>query len=183
MTKEEFKFIWETMIVANGPWYLAASDENTSKLYRDKLSRYDKDVLSKAVDKLLVDETGRLPPVGKFIEYCRWVKGERPCPNLKLCPCCKGDGWIYLKGKNAVAPCGCNNETPEKYRIPVPKRCEVGECDPGGKVFIDGTKRVELDKCPKGEAHYKKYVTKNMEKQAEPLQKDLPGVGEEEMPF
>jgi hypothetical protein len=178
MTNEQFKYIWITKIVANGPWGISASDEHTAKLYRDKLSKYDKNVLSDAVDRMLVDETGKLPSVGKFIEYCRWVKGERGNPNPKLCPCCQNTGWIYLKEKNTTIRCDCVN-CPDMLKISThynqDKKCEAGECRPGGKVFVD-EKPVKLPGCPKGEPHYKKYLL-------EPLQKESSLSGDEEPPF
>lgn len=169
MTKEQFKFIWHTKVRANGPWKHAASDPETARMYRDKLTKYDKDVLSRAVDQLLIDESGTpnnprnfLPPVGTFIEYCQWVKNEGPGPKPKnLCPCCQNTGWIHLKEKDMVVPCDCNNSPgmpsiSRQYGDGENKKCESGECSPSGVVFING-KPFTLPECPKGKEHYEKY--------------------------
>lgn len=172
MTKEQFKYIWNTKIKANGPWRLGALKENTARLYRDKLSKYDKDVLSKAVDKLLVDETGYLPTVGKFIEYCRWVLGEIPNPKPRnLCPCCRNTKWIYLKERDASVPCDCNkasNIPTISQREEENKKCEIGDCSPGGVTF-EHTKKLKLGECPKGPKHYEKYLKKSMEREELPF--------------
>lgn len=164
MTSEQFKYIWKTKVTANAPWYPSASNQDTAKLYRSKLSKYSKEILSRAVDKLLVDETDRLPSVGKFLEYCRWMLGEVDSPRKRvLCPCCRNTGWIFLKDMNTSTPCDCQ-DAPEERKISVrygmDKKCETGECWPGGATFIH-SKKFNLDGCPKGAEHYQKFNDNN----------------------
>jgi len=150
----EFLDIWSTKVSANGPWNYTASIPETSVLYRDKLSKFSKEVFSEAVDRLLTDEPDRLPGVGIFARYCQWVQEDMGVvKRVNECPCCRGTCWIYLKDKNAVTPCDCNGGFPPEKRISSifhdDKKCETGECSPDGEAF-NNQKRYKLAMCPKG---------------------------------
>jgi hypothetical protein len=176
MNKEQFKYIWKTKICANGPWRFCANKSEAEKLYFQKLKKFEREILEEAVSRLLdssSDSGNGLPTVGKFIEYCIWVTKDNVLPKQPTtpCPCCCGDGWIYVSDIDKSVQCDCN-KTKQFKKISEAfhpnKKCEIFECNVGGFTFID-SRKIELGACPKGAKHYEKYQTLYNQKQELPF--------------
>jgi hypothetical protein len=183
--------------------------ETEKRIWSDLLKKMDYRVAKKAFEKLWVesppcDNFSRLPDSRKFEE----IYEQLTKPKIKHCSCCGGSTFLVFKhkdGRELAHDCKCYLDAGFTPRTPKFSDCGWSECDsidcpnPGKKEkMVVSKKSYRYFKKLMGTCRHVKTITEKVDKPVDNNEfstdrvsdsvkdmpdAELPGHGEEELPF